>query len=99
MKREFQTRIEGDDGILLTCKSYISEEAARASYDTVVREFRTEHANELNTFHAELVEVLDQESFEGFLHEGCECSRCGGVIETEEEGESSPNGSIHTACA
>ena len=32
-------------------------------------------------------------------HEGCECGLCGDVIEDEDQGESSPYGSVHTWCA
>jgi hypothetical protein len=32
-------------------------------------------------------------------HEGCECASCGNCIRTESDGESSPEGSMHTHCA
>ncbi len=39
----------------------------------------------------------DLEGLELF-HEGCECGLCGDVIE-DDQGESSPYGSVHTWCA
>ena len=32
-------------------------------------------------------------------HEGCTCSECGREIEYEDEGTSTPSGSMHTWCA
>ena len=32
-------------------------------------------------------------------HEGCPCAACGRTIDDEDEGTSSPSGSMHTWCA
>lgn len=34
-----------------------------------------------------------------YLHQGCECARCGQAIESEDDGQSTPSGSMHSECA
>ena len=82
MKREFQIRIDNEDGLLMLCRNYPTKRDAVNKYDALVRRFKRDHANEEDTFHAEIVEVLHQEFFEneedgessehGSIHRRCD---------------------------
>jgi hypothetical protein len=99
MRKEFQIRIDSDDNDLLVCESYRTLKQVQRAYPKILRAFKRAHANEDGDFHAEIVEVLDQEQVEPFQHEGCECAKCGKIIGREESGESSEHGSVHHGCA
>lgn len=66
-------------------------------FDT--REEAEQDRRELNI--ADDCEVLraKQQQSEDRRHEGVECAYCGEVIEEEPDGESTPQGSMHTECA
>lgn len=103
MKRDVQIRIEGDaevgDGrTTILVKNYPTVEAAQKAWPKVIRQFRKTYNDADDVFEAELVEVVTQESFEGYRHLGCPCALCGKTIRNEEDGDSSENGSIHIQC-
>ena len=66
-KREFQIRIDDEDGELLLVVNYETEAAMREAYDAEIANFLEENGEEGVMFHAEMVEVLEQDAI-GSLH-------------------------------
>jgi len=66
-KREFQIRIDDEDGELRLVVNYETEAAMREAYDAEIANFLEENGEEGVMFHAEMVEVLEQDAI-GSLH-------------------------------
>jgi hypothetical protein len=77
---------------------------------TIEIDEETAHVEDMAVVLTRVAEQLRQGFINGFdpdwrlvgeecLHRGTECAHCNAEIELEEEGTSSPHGSMHTWCA